>query len=108
MNDDRVIVIGSGPSGAMAAHRLVVGGVAVTMLDSGVHAPRGAVVRAGGNTLFRAVDRRQLETDRRAPTVGDNVEGWSSRSHGGLSNYWTGAVPRFAPDDFTEGGAIDE
>src|SRR5262249_32253418 len=27
---------------------------------------------------------------------------------GGLSNYWTGAVPRFAPDDFTDGERLHE
>jgi choline dehydrogenase-like flavoprotein len=32
----------------------------------------------------------------------------SSISNGGLSNFWTGAVPRFAPDDFIEGGRLDE
>jgi len=27
---------------------------------------------------------------------------------GGLSNNWTGAVPRFAPEDFTEGERLHE
>ena len=27
---------------------------------------------------------------------------------GGLSNYWTGIVPRFAPEDFVEGERLHE
>jgi choline dehydrogenase-like flavoprotein len=33
---------------------------------------------------------------------------FSTLGLGGLSNYWTGAVPRFAPADFADGGRLDE
>jgi choline dehydrogenase-like flavoprotein len=108
MDDDVVVVIGSGPAGAMAAARLVERGVRVTMLDSGARAPKGVIVRAAGNTVFRRQDPRYLEHDRHRPAEGGDVEWTSSRTNGGLSNYWTAAVPRFAPEDFTEGGRLDE
>ncbi len=111
-DDDGVIVVGSGPCGAIAAAQLVQRGVRVTMLDSGTVAPGGIVVRAAGNTLLRRRGRPPLVSDRHdaAAELGDGrqVEWHSSLSHGGLSNFWTAAVPRFAPEDFTEGAALDE
>lgn len=107
-DDDRVIVIGSGPTGATAAARLVEQGVGVTMLDAGTHAPRGLVVKVAGKTAFRAVSKAELTDDRLDRASSGRVDWVSSLSLGGLSNYWTAAVPRFAPADFTEGGRLDE
>ena len=42
------------------------------------------------------------------PGVDPGVDWYSSLSLGGLSNFWTAAVPRFAPDDFIEGARLDE
>lgn len=106
--DDAVLVVGSGPTGAMAAAQLVARGVKVTMLDAGFTAPRGLVVRVGGNTLFRWKEMGLLERDRHEHTPGAETEWVSSRSLGGLTNYWTAAVPRFAPEDFKEGALLDE
>jgi choline dehydrogenase-like flavoprotein len=92
----------------MAAARLVERGVRTTLLDAGVAMPKGLVVRAAGNTIFRWVDRASFEKDRHVHQPSEDVEWYSSRSHGGLSNYWTGAVPRFAPEDFEEGKLLDE
>ncbi len=50
----------------------------------------------------------ELAADRLDPTSSADVEWYSSLSLGGLSNYWTAAVPRFAPEDFTEGARLDE
>jgi choline dehydrogenase-like flavoprotein len=104
----RVVVIGSGPAGAMAAWELVREGVPVTMLESGTAEPGGLLVRALGRNLFR-------HTPPVSSPAGDFVAGgdpntiWLSHlAPGGLSNQWTGAVPRFAPADFTEGERIDE
>lgn len=102
-----VVVIGSGPTGAMAATKLVSRGINVVMLDSGTEAPSGVVVRAAGNTVFRKKSFGPYSTDRLAGNS-KNVSWTSSLSHGGLSNYWTAAVPRFAPQDFTEGGRLDQ
>jgi choline dehydrogenase-like flavoprotein len=108
MSDDDVIVIGSGPCGAAAASRLVERGVSVTMLDAGLGAPAGLVVKAAGHTLYRRMGRKYYFADRLDPVKSPGVDWVSSLSHGGLSNYWTAAVPRFAPEDFTDGGRLDD
>ena len=48
----------------------------------------------------------ESEGSRPASTPG--VEWYASLSLGGLSNYWTSAIPRFAPEDFTDGARLDE
>src|SRR2546422_9960190 len=55
MNDRQVIVIGSGPTGAMAAHELVRNGIHVTMLESGCAMQGGFLVRLMGRNFFRRV-----------------------------------------------------
>jgi choline dehydrogenase-like flavoprotein len=105
--DRRVVVIGSGPAGAMAARELVSRGIAVTMLDSGIDIQSGALVRLGGRNVFRV--RPALR-----PEAGHEISGDPKTHHfaqhalGGLSNNWTGAVPRYAPQDFTDGERLHE
>src|SRR4051812_13277058 len=54
MSDDRrVVVIGSGPAGAMAAYKLVRNGFPVTMLESGEDIQHGTLVRIAGKNLYR-------------------------------------------------------
>lgn len=106
--DDHVIVIGSGPCGAIAAHQLVGRGINVTLLDSGTMPARGAVLRLAGNTLVRINPWSTIHFDRHDILDDPNTAWLSSLYLGGLSNYWTGAVPRFAPQDFTDGATIDE
>jgi choline dehydrogenase-like flavoprotein len=108
MADEPVVVIGSGPCGAAAAARLTRRGVPVLLLDAGLRAPRGLIVRAAGHTIVRRKGWTEYAEGRQDPASTPDVEWYSSLSLGGLSNYWTGAVPRFAPDDFTEGGRVDE
>src|SRR5262249_30596128 len=103
-----VVVIGSGPCGSIAAARLIERGAEVTLLDAGLEAPRGALVRAAGTRRLRRRDERALESNRHDDDATDHIDWISSRSLGGLSNYWTAAVPRFAPEDFTEGARLDE
>ncbi len=108
MSDDRrVIVIGSGPAGAMAAHELIRKGIPVTMLESSLNFENGLLVRMMGRNLYRRVPT--LETGKRHTSSGDpNTDWYCSLLPGGLSNQWTGAVPRFAPEDFTEGERLHE
>lgn len=97
--------MGSGPTGAMAALKLVELGVPVTMLESGEAYPAGLIVRAFGRNLFRKWAPPREEQ----PFVasGDPQTEWhAALAPGGLSNYWTGAVPRFAPPDFFEGARL--
>jgi choline dehydrogenase-like flavoprotein len=92
----------------MAARELVRLGVNVTMLDAGIRPVRGVLVRAGGNTIFRWAEPSGLLGHRHVAT-GDPATQWvSSLSLGGLSNYWTAAVPRMSPEDFTDGAQLDE
>ena len=109
MGDDRVVVIGSGPCGAMAAATLVERGVDVHMLDAGLRAPTRASSSAPPGTPSSAgtggASTRPTASTRRPHS---DVDWYSSLSLGGLSNYWTAAVPRFAPEDFTDGARLDE
>jgi len=104
-----VIVIGSGPSGAMAAYELVRQGSDVILLESGATLPQGMLVRLMGRNLFRRTYTERME-DGNAHASADGVspEWWYDLSPGGLSNHWTGAVPRFAPEDFHEGERLHE
>jgi choline dehydrogenase-like flavoprotein len=106
-HERHVIVIGSGPSGAMAALSLLEQGIPVTMLESGQTFQRGLVVRMMGRNLYRrwptgAAGQRYVAS-------GDPDTQWyHALTPGGLSNWWTAAVPRFAPDDFVEGARLHE
>ncbi len=71
-------------------------------------AARGVIVRGAGKTLVRWVESGQMRTDRHRVVGDPSTEWYSSLTQGGLSNYWTSAVPRFAPEDFTDGAAHGE
>lgn len=107
-DDDQVIVIGSGPCGAAAATRLVESGVRVVMLDAGLQAPAGLLARVAGRTVWRRKGWAEYAEHRLDAASDDDVIWISSLSLGGLSNYWTAAVPRYAPEDFVDGARIDE
>jgi choline dehydrogenase-like flavoprotein len=103
----RVVVIGSGPAGAMAAHELIRNGIPVTMLEAGEDIQRGLLVRMAGRNLYRHLPPTAKPT--RFVVTGDpetNVE--YNYALGGLSNQWTGAVPRFCAEDFTAGEQVHE
>jgi choline dehydrogenase-like flavoprotein len=106
LDDRRVIVIGSGPSGAMAAQTLIRYGIPVTMLESGQRLPPGLLVRfAGRNLVWR---RPAVEDEAHVATDDPQAAWYRALAPGGHSNHWAGAVPRFAPEDFTEGRRLDE
>ena len=108
MSDNRrVVIVGSGPTGAIAAQELVKRGVPVTMLESGDSLQPGLLVRVSGRNYYRRVPA--MENGRRHVATGDPKTDWYvNLAPGGLSNQWTGAVPRFAPEDFTEGERLHE
>ncbi len=107
MTERRVVVIGSGPAGAMMAHQLVSRGIPVTMMESGQTLPQGLLVRIADRNLVRRIP----DVERVASGVSDDGPApvWIRHmSHGGASNQWTGAVPRFAPEDFVDGARLHE
>ena len=108
MNDSRrVIIIGTGPSGAMAALQLSRRGIPVTLLESGSSFTKGFLLRVMGKTVYRR--QPELENGDGHISSGDPRAAWfHNLSPGGLSNQWTGAVPRFAPEDFYEGARLHE
>jgi choline dehydrogenase-like flavoprotein len=91
----------------MAALTLVRRGIPVTLLESGQMTPRGLLVRAMGGTLYRKWPA--IPSPQRYVASDDPATLWHhDLAPGGMSNYWTGAVPRFAPEDFFEGERLHE
>ena len=91
----------------MAAHVLVGKGIPVTMLETGEDIQRGALVRMAGRNLYRHLPPMTKATG--FVVTGDpetNLE--YNYALGGLSNQWTGAVPRFCAEDFTAGEQVHE
>jgi hypothetical protein len=70
----RVIVIGSGPAGAIAALTLIKQGIPVAMLESGRDVPRGWLVRAGGRNVLRK--RPQVHDLKSHAASGDGEAHW--------------------------------
>jgi choline dehydrogenase-like flavoprotein len=105
--DRQVVVIGSGPAGAMAARELARSGVPVTMLEAGESFEPGLLVRLGGVNVLR---RKPYLGEAGGHSISGDPETkcYAKFALGGLSNFWTGAVPRFAPEDFTEGERLHE
>lgn len=65
------------------------------------------IVRGGGHILFRRRGGPEMTTGDRHSELGDQpVNWWQALGPGGLSNHWTGAVPRFAPGDFADGDEL--
>jgi choline dehydrogenase-like flavoprotein len=108
INPRRAVVIGSGPAGATAAATLLSRGIPVTLLESGLAFEHGLVVRAFGRNLFRRWASAEPDDYEYAASGDPTTEWHAALSPGGLSNLWTGAVPRFAPEDFFEGERLHE
>jgi choline dehydrogenase-like flavoprotein len=108
MPDERqVLVIGSGPAGAAAARELCQNGISVTMLEAGSGFQHGLLVRLGGKNFYRRTPPLREEAE--YSVSGDpRTQCYAKFAPGGLSNNWTGAVPRFAPEDFAEGERLHE
>lgn len=92
----------------MAARQLRMRGIPVTMLESGLRMPHGVLLRV----LDRNVMRRRPEPERivmAADRAAEHRTVWvRTMSPGGLTNQWTGAVPRFVSEDFVDGERLHE
>jgi choline dehydrogenase-like flavoprotein len=99
--DRRVVVVGSGPPGAAAALFLARAGVDVLVLDAGVEqAAFGLTLRVRGYTVVRQ-HRTLCQREDFSPSGGDALL-YEDLAPGGLTNHWSCAVPRYAPDDFAD------
>ncbi len=126
-----VVVIGSGPAGAAAAHALCNAGLRVTVLDAGDRIERGRMdlfdalaglepdrwpptLAARARGAFPA-DVKQIPLkpaygslfpyavdDPDLPIVNDNADTLSSLAYGGLSNTWGAAILPFRQTDIEE------
>ncbi len=110
MSDQRVVVIGSGPAGAMAAWQLISNGIPVTLLESGTRGPKGLLLRMMGQNVLRKKEEGFFGSDARDYHSSPNprTTWFLNLALGGLSNNWTGAVPRFAPEDFFDGRRLHD
>lgn len=106
-DDRRVVVVGSGPAGASAAWALVRRGVPVTLLEAGGDFQPGFLLRLGGRNLLRRA-APMVESKEHVVSGDPRTQWWYNLALGGLSNQWTGAVPRFAPQDLTDGERLHE
>jgi choline dehydrogenase-like flavoprotein len=102
VDDNRVVVIGSGPPGAAAALFLARAGVDVLLLEAGTQAQAdGLTFRVRGFTVAK---RKGILHQREGVLrTGDpDAELFEALAPGGLSNHWSCAVPRFSSEDFED------
>jgi choline dehydrogenase-like flavoprotein len=105
--DNRVVVIGSGPPGAAAAVFLSRAGADVLLLEAGSEkAAGGLTVRVGGYTVFRY--GRALKLRERTTATADPAKFFEELAPGGLTNHWSCAVPRFSTEDFVDAARAGE
>jgi len=109
-DDRRVAVIGSGPAGATAAKVLSEAGIDVTLLEAGSErSSRGLTARVAGVTVMKL---RQPPLKPRSEgisaTADSSAEMYEELSPGGLTNYWSCAVPRFSKEDFEDAARAGE
>lgn len=111
MSDDQIIVVGSGPTGSIAAWTLVNAGFKVTLLESGHSFPKNLHLRIRDQEIRQpyALDIREHTTYPHFENLDDPLTRWF-KAHllGGLGSFWGGVVLRFAPEDFTQGESVSE
>jgi choline dehydrogenase-like flavoprotein len=103
LHDRRVVVLGSGPAGATAALVLVQSGIDVTLIEAGpARAARGLTAQVAGLTVARSHRRLQVRGEGVSVTGDPGSTLFEDLAPGGLTNHWSGAVPRFSSDDFAD------
>ena len=108
LEDNRVIVIGSGPPAAAATVFLRRAGIEVLILEAGLErAARGLTLRVRGLTVAKR--RGPLREREGVKRTGDpEALLFEELAPGGLSNHWSCAVPRFSREDFADAARAGE
>lgn len=107
MSDEQIIIVGSGPSGSIAAWTLVHAGLEVTLLESGSSFPKDLHIRIKNREIHQpyALEIRDHITYPQFENLDDPLVRWlKAHMWGGLGSFWGGVVLRFAPEDFIQGG----
>jgi choline dehydrogenase-like flavoprotein len=103
LDNDRVVVVGSGPAGAVATLLLTRAGVNVTLLEAGVpHKAFGFTARVAGITVARFHRTLARRSEGLVVTGDPRTTLYEDVAPGGLTNHWSCAVPRFSPEDFLD------
>ena len=107
-HSERMVVIGTGPAGAAAAVFLSRAGAEPLLLEAGSgKAALGLTARIRGLTIAKFKPPLSRRTD--LTMTGDPAaELFEALAPGGMSNHWSCAVPRFAPDDFADAARAGE
>src|SRR5690348_9577122 len=107
--EQRILVIGSGPGGAAAAcFASRIPDVEVLVLEAGsAEQDLGFTVRVQGFTVAKR--RPPLRSRAELRLTGDPATViYEELAPGGLSNHWSCAVPRFSDEDFRDGARAGE
>lgn len=108
MDETGVCVIGSGPTGVIAASTLVNAGVPVVMLESGGTYPHRLHIRFRDHDVLRPAPPVYREAVPDVDFISTDGARWiSDHRIGGLSNFWAGIALRFSKGDFSDGGRMD-
>ena len=101
-DDNRVVVIGSGPPAAAATVFLRRAGVEVLLLEAGSErSANGLTLRVKGLTVLKRRGPLEQRTGV-ARTADPDAQMFEQLSPGGLTNHWSCAVPRFSREDFVD------
>ena len=109
IDENSVVIVGSGLTGTIAAWSLVKAGIPVVMIESGNSFPMDPHIRFRHRELRRPLTPpiRDNAPYAEFANLADGTARWIKAPRmGGRSNFWSGIVLRYAEQDFSEGKQI--